>query len=107
MQLTNEEGRLLVYDRLKGWKKISKTLKDTDLCTINYTGVFLHLESQKYYETYWSLCATEQQDEEPFEHHRPELTEISQVKKFVKFWKAVWEAVKENMLHCNLEPPNL
>lgn len=89
MELTKEEGRMLVWGDLEGWEEIEQELVDTTRWSIIYSGVFQHTESGKFYQTSWSRGATESQDEGPFEYDAPELTEVELVEITTKVFRAV------------------
>lgn len=76
MKLTSEEGRLLIRGDLEGWSTIETRIDSVSRWSINSSGVFFHELSGKYYGTYWSEGATEQQDERPFDYSLPNLVEL-------------------------------
>ncbi|HUX78837.1 MAG TPA: hypothetical protein VMW10_03690 [Alphaproteobacteria bacterium] len=59
--------------------------------SMHYRMIFRH--NNKYYESYYSVGATEQQDESPYEYDPDEIEcdEVKQVEKVV----IVWEKVNE------------
>jgi hypothetical protein len=54
-----------------------------------HVGIFKHIASEKFYRLCWSVGATEQQDEQPFEYDEPEPVEVEQVEELIKVWKTV------------------
>ena len=90
MKLSKEDAQSIVYDDHEEWSKVESEIVDTSRWSIMYEGVFLHIPSDKHYSLSWSVGATEQQDEHPFEYEdEVEATEVVQVEKIVKVWKAV------------------
>ena len=90
MKLSEKDARDIVYDDHEDWHKVEEELVDTSRWSIMYEGVFLHKPSNKYYSLDWSVGATEQQDERPFEYCKEvEATEVKQVTVSTKVWKAV------------------
>lgn len=87
MKLTKKEGRSIVYEDHEDWTKIEEKVFDTDRWTISYDGVFKHIPSGKHYSLYWSVGATEQQDQSPFEYDEPEPVEVHAVQKMVTVWE--------------------
>jgi hypothetical protein len=94
MKLTKEEGRQLLWDDLEDWEKVEEKICDTTRWSIVYRGIFKNLTSYKYYCVYWSVGATEQQDEQPFEYDDPELVEVEPYDKLIKDWRSVKKKTK-------------
>ena len=86
MQLTSEEGRLVIGDDHDDWAKVKEEIIDTRRWLVRRLGVFKHIPSGKFYQICWSEGATEQQDEQPFEFGTPELTEVVEKETLVKTW---------------------
>ncbi len=89
MKLTREEAQDIVCDDHVGWKTVETNIVDTNRWSIIYEGIFEHGPSGKFYELSWSVGATEQQDESPFEYEDPTPIEVHQVEKLVKVWEGV------------------
>lgn len=89
LKLTKEEGRSIVYEESDRFKVIEDNIIDTSRWSIQREAIFEDTKTGKYYSTYYSVGATECQEEGPFEYDDPELTEVHQVEKVVKFWEAV------------------
>ena len=68
MKLTSEEAREVVYDDHEDFETVKKEITDTSRWSIFYEGVFKHKPTEKLYWVSWSVGATEQQDERPFEY---------------------------------------
>jgi hypothetical protein len=86
MQLTSEEGRLVIDDDHDDWAKVKEEIIDTRRWSVRYLGVFSHKPSGRFYQMAWSVGATEQQDEQPFEFETPELEEVVEKETLVKTW---------------------
>lgn len=90
MKLTKEDGRAIVYGDHEDWEetKGTKNIEEHSRWSVMYKGIFLHRPSGKYYELYWSVGATENQDEQPFEYDDPKPIEVElkmvEVGKWVK-----------------------
>ena len=91
MKLTQEEGRMIVYGDHKDWEAVKGTKQITEHTrwSICYEGVFLHKPTGKHYELYWSIGATEQQDEQPFEYDDPTPIEVEKKTVEVEKWVPV------------------
>ena len=89
MQLTKDEALDVLYGDHEDWEEIERQMVDTSRWSIHYEGIFRHIPSKKYYSMCWSVGATEQQDEGPFEYEEPELREVEQYDKIVKSWRSV------------------
>jgi len=89
LKLTREEGREIVYEESDRFKVVTDEIVDNSRWSIQHTVIFKDTKTGKYYSTYYSVGATEQQDEEPFEYYDPELTEVHKVEKVVEVWEAV------------------
>lgn len=67
---------------------IKDTITSTSRWSIHHEIVFLH--DDKYWMTYYSEGATEQQDERPWEYDTEiECTEVHIVEKTIKVWETV------------------
>lgn len=78
MKLTAEEAREVVWDDHEDFTTIEKEITDTSRWSIQYEGVFKHEPTGKFYSADWSVGATEQQDESPFEYETEvEFTEVA------------------------------
>lgn len=67
---------------------IKDTITSTSRWSIHHDIVFAH--NGKFYETYYSVGATEMQDESPWEYDTEiECTEVHLVEKTVKVWVPV------------------
>ena len=90
MKLSAEVAREIVYDDHEDWQEVTKSMTDHTRWSVYYTGVFLHTPSGKHYWLHWSVGATEQQDERPFEYDKEtEAIEVRQVEKVVVDWVPV------------------
>lgn len=90
MKLTAEEGRMIIWGDHEDWVTVvEEKCIDQSRWSLIYEGVFKHLPSNKYYSLVWSVGATEQQDERPFEYVNPEPVEVRAVEKTVTVWEAV------------------
>lgn len=89
MELTKEDGRSIVYDCHEDWQPVEDDIIESTRWSILHKGVFKHIPTNKYYVLYWSVGATEYQDERPFECEEPKPIEVQQVEKTVKVWENV------------------
>lgn len=89
MELTAEEGRAILWGDHEDWVSIEEDIVDTTRWSNIYEGIFQHIPSQKYYKMWWSVGATESQDEQPFEYDDPAPVEVHEVEKLVKVWEEV------------------
>lgn len=89
MKLTREEARLVVGDDHDDWITVETKIVDNSRWSITHEGIFQHGPTGKFYQMSYSVGATEQQDERPFEYYDPEPVEVHQVEKLVKVWEKV------------------
>lgn len=89
MRLTEQEARDIVYEDHEDWETVETEIEDTTRWSIVHSGVFKHLPTGKHYFTYWSVGATETQDQQPFEYDEPVFNEVKQVEKVVKVWECI------------------
>lgn len=90
MKLTGEEARNIVYEDNDDWNVIEENIVDTSRWSIIKESVCLHLPTNKYYMFKYSIGATEEQDERPFEYEDVvEPIEVQQIEKVVKAWKII------------------
>jgi len=71
----------------EGYEKIEDKIEDISRWSVSHSMVFKF--EDRYYESYYSVGATEQQDEEPYEYADDEIEceEVKQVEKVVKVWE--------------------
>jgi hypothetical protein len=68
--------------------KIKDEVVDKTRCSIVHELIFAH--EDKYYQTYYSVGATEPQEEKPWEYDdEVECQEVKQVERIVKVWEVV------------------
>lgn len=89
MNISQEDGRSIIYEDHEDWSTIETEIVDTRRWSIDYSGIFKHIPTQKFYRLYWSVGATEQQDESPFEYDNPDPIEVHQLEKTILVWKDV------------------
>lgn len=93
MKLTGEEAREIVEEANEDWKEIESKIVDNSRWSIHHKGVFQYIPTGKYYEFYWSVGATEYQEEQPFEYDKEvEALEVHQVPEVVQVWRTVPDA---------------
>jgi hypothetical protein len=86
MKLTSEEGRRIVFEDHDDWTKVEEAIIDTRRWSNRYLGVFSHKPTGRFYQMSWSVGATEEQDESPFECETPELTEVIEKEVTITKW---------------------
>lgn len=70
------------------FKAIEDEVIDTSRWSIHHKIIFEH--DGKFWQTWYSVGATEMQDEAPWEYEKEiECTEVHQVEKLVKIWEVV------------------
>jgi len=69
-----EELQLVIWDDSETLEVIKDEITDTGRWTIHHYLVFKDIETGKFYLTYYSVGATEQQDESPFEYEDDEIS---------------------------------
>ena len=68
MTITPEEGRLAVYDDSDIFRVVEDKIVDNSRWSIRHEAVLQHKETGKFYVTHYSVGATENQDEKPYEY---------------------------------------
>jgi len=68
--LSPEEARSVVYQDHEDFELVQTTIVDKTRWSVIYHGVYKHLPTNKFYSVDWSVGATEQQDESPFEYDK-------------------------------------
>lgn len=70
------------------YSAIRNTISDTSRWRIHHNIIFAH--NGKFYETYYSVGATEMQDEGPWEYDEEvECFEVKLVEKTIKVWERI------------------
>ena len=87
MKFKKELLQDLVYNEVDGYEVIINDVMDTSRWSINKRMVFKF--DNKYYVTFYSVGATEQQYEEPYEYEKDliECREVKPVKKTVTVYE--------------------
>lgn len=93
MKLTGEEARNIVYEDVDEsiWESITEEkIEDHSRWNIHKSRIFKHMPSNKFYEFYWQIGATESQDERAYEYDEfYEPTEVEPVEVKVIKWQKV------------------
>jgi hypothetical protein len=71
-----------------GGHVVKDRILDNDRWSIRHEIIFQQDDDDKFYRAYYSVGATENQDEGPWEYETSEIecTEVHQVEKLVKKW---------------------
>jgi hypothetical protein len=91
MKLSREEGRWAVHNDHEDWERVESHIINHTRWSVHHRGVFKHLPTGKHYRLDWSVGATEQQWERPFEDSDPKPVEVEQVEITIKDWRPVGE----------------
>lgn len=85
MKLTGEEARNVVYDDHDDWKPVEGTEEQCghNRWTVDYTGIFQHIPSGKFYCFCWDVGATEHQEQCAYEN-QTEVEAEEVVKKLIQ-----------------------
>ena len=89
IKLTREEAADIVCDDHNEWIVVEINITGTSRWSIQYEGVFQHGPTGKFYQLCWSVGATEQQDESPFEYEDPTPVEVEPIQRLVNVWESV------------------
>lgn len=73
MLFDKRELREMVYNNSERLEKVEEWVTSTSRWSIHYDVVFKDLETNKHYLSYYSVGATEYQDEEPYEFESDEV----------------------------------
>lgn len=87
IKLTPEEARSIVWEDHDDWEMVQKDITGKNRWSIDYSGIFKNLPTNKYYMFEWSTGATEQQDEQAYEYDKEvEVVEVVEKEVMVKKW---------------------
>ena len=87
MKLTGEEARNIVWGEDEDWDEVEDHVVDNSRWSIFHEGIFKHTLTGRHYEFFWSVGATESQDERPFEgEDEVKPVEVAQREVLVKQW---------------------
>lgn len=90
MKLSAVVAREVIYNEHEDWEEVTKSMTDHTRWSVWYEGIFLHIPSNKHYRFIWSIGATEQQDERPYEFDKEiEVVGVRPVEKIVIDWEPV------------------
>lgn len=84
INLSKEQARELTYGiELEDFIVIDNILEDTSRWSLNYRLIIQRKSDGKYFADYYSVGATEIQDERPWEYSEPNFKEVKRVEKVV------------------------
>lgn len=88
MKLSKGTAQEIVAGELGAWEEVSGTRQIIahNRWSVVYTAVFRIIPDDKYYQTKWSIGATEIQGEEPFDYTDPIFIEVEQKEITEKKW---------------------
>jgi hypothetical protein len=69
-----EELRLVIWEDSESLELIEDNISDTGRWSVHHEMVFRDTEDGRFYRTHYSVGATEQQDEYPFEYDGDEIS---------------------------------
>lgn len=90
--LTPKEARSIVYGDNLDWDLVKGTrnIYEVSRWSILYNAIFYNKTVEKYYSFDWSVVATEQQEESPYEYDREvKVKEVHEIEKLVKVWEVI------------------
>ncbi len=82
-KLTSEQGCDLVGECLDQFEIVSNQIIGHRRWSVDHELVFKDTVTGKFYQTYYSVGATESQCESPFEYEAPQVTEVRRVEKMI------------------------
>lgn len=86
--VSEEEARNILYGEVEDSKVIQDTIEGNSRWAIDHELIVQY--KGKYYKTWYSVGATECQDQRPFEYEKEvKLIEVEQVEVTVKVWQNV------------------
>lgn len=89
LKLSAEEAKEILSEDMENTEIVSDKITDTSRWLIHYELIFRYTDG-KYYRTYYSVGATEQQDEGPWEYEKEvECYEVRKVEKMGYVWEKV------------------
>ena len=66
--LSGEQARAIVQENTRRFKVVEEHITGSRRWSLEYTTIILDTVNDKYYKTYYSIAATECQEEEPYEY---------------------------------------
>jgi len=76
LTLTQEQGRELIYGDLDGYTVIKDKIVDHNRWSVIHKIIVQRNSDGKYFQDHYSVGATENQDEGPYEWDNPSFTEV-------------------------------
>ena len=76
---TPERARAILYGGDPNYSVIKNEIVDTSRWSIHHELVIQNKENLKFFKGYYSVGATESQDESPWEYTEPEFNEVEPV----------------------------
>lgn len=89
LNLTKEEGRMLVWGDLEGFKTIRDTIVETRRWSTTNEIIVQRVSDGKFFRDNYSVGSTEQQDEGPYDYSGPDFVEVVPVEVKVIEYKVV------------------
>lgn len=83
LTLTKREAQESIWGDLEGFKLVENKITSTSRWSIHYELVIQRELDGKYFRDYYTVGATEQQDEGPFEYDEPDFNEVFPVEKVI------------------------
>lgn len=90
MKITIPEAFEIIYDDNPDWITVQQTIEGTGRWSIDMSGIFKHVPTEKYYRIKWQKPATEMQEVDTFYYDN--MVTLVEVKP-VEVMKVVWEPV--------------
>lgn len=79
LNLTKEQTLELIWGDLEGYKEIQNNIVEKTRWSIIHEIVVQRLSDGKYFMDNYSVGATEQQDEGPYEYSKPDFVEVKPI----------------------------
>ena len=91
MKFKREELQRMAYEDSERLEIVERKISDSSRWSIHYSVVFRDNETDKHYSSYYSVGATEYQDESPYEYESEEVEcqEVELKEVLVKKWVAI------------------
>jgi hypothetical protein len=76
IKVSNAEAEAIAFGENPDFKQIQESISHTSRWAIHYNIVVQRISDSKYFSSYYSVGATESQDQRPYEYDEPKFTEV-------------------------------
>ena len=86
MKLSKTEAEDIVYEEHEYWIKIEEKIVGQSRWTTNYSGIFKHIPSERFFKVWYSRGSTEYQETDLFCNDEVEFIEVELKEVLITQW---------------------